>query len=399
MKKDILIVAPFADLPSETGNCRYFYLANRIYEQQQADVELVLSSFSHLKKTQRVPIAHDAFPFPVTMIKEPGYQKNVSIKRFASHHAMGKHLAQYLAQRKKKPDVILCAIPSLDAGKVVASYCEKAHVRMVIDVQDLWPEAFEMVLHIPILSHLLFTPWRKNANYIYRRADEIVAVSQTYAQRAKRVNDKVKNIYSVFLGTNLSDFDQMVKTSDIKKPDDKFLVAYVGTLGHSYDIGDAIRAVANLNKQYNDIWFVVMGDGPLMESFQTIAKETNSQTYFTGRLAYPEMVGTLSTCDIAVNPIAHNAAQSIINKVGDYAAAGLPVVSTQECREYRDLVEQREIGFHCDNGNIKILEERILQLYQDPSLRQKMGSHNRLLAEESFDRASSYQTIIDLLYQ
>ena len=42
------------------------------------------------------------------------------------------------------------------------------------------------------------------------------------------------------------------------------------------------------------------------------------------------MVGMLGVCDIAVNSISKGAAQSIINKHGDYAAAGLPVVNTQE---------------------------------------------------------------------
>ena len=40
-------------------------------------------------------------------------------------------------------------------------------------------------------------------------------------------------------------------------------------------------------------------------------------------MSYEDMVQTLVQCDIAVNPIIKGAAQSIINKVGDYAAAGL----------------------------------------------------------------------------
>lgn len=397
-KQDILIVAPFADLPEETGNCRYFYLANQLYIQQKANVELVISSFAHLKKQQRDDRSKEAYPYPVTMIEEPGYKKNVSFKRFYSHHVMGKNLTAYLKKRKK-PDVILCAIPSLDAGKAVAAFCEEHQIRFVIDVQDLWPEAFEMVLHIPVLSHLLFTPWRKSADYIYRHADEIVAVSQTYADRAQRVNTKVKHNHSVFLGTNLPDFDQIVQTSSLTKPEGVFLIGYVGTLGHSYDIGDVIRVVAKINQQHNDVWFVVMGDGPLMDSFQSIAKQLHAQVHFTGRLAYPEMVRVLSMCDVAVNPIAHNAAQSIINKVGDYAAAGLPVVSTQECKEYYDLIETRNIGFNCENGDMESMKDAIMNLYEHNDKRIQMGKNNRLLAEERFDRATSYQTIIDLLYQ
>lgn len=398
MGKDIVIVAPFADLPEETGNCRYFYLADMIAKQGKAEVELVISAFSHLKKQQRDVTMDLQKPYPVTFIEEPGYAKNVSIRRFASHHTMGNALSAYL-EKRKKPDVILCAIPSLDAGAVVATYCKQHQIPFVIDVQDLWPEAFQMVLHIPLISSMLFYPLKRRADMIYRQADEIIAVSDTYAQRAKRVNHKVQDIHSVYLGTNLNDFDAIVRQRSVQKPSDKFLIAYVGTLGHSYDIKGVIQAVAELNKEHRDIWFVVMGNGPLLEEFQEFAKKTASQTHFLGRLPYPKMVEILSICDVCVNPIAHHAAQSIINKVGDYAAAGLPVVSTQECLEYRELVSERQIGFNCENSDVKDLATKLLKLYENTSLRDTMGRNNRLLAQERFDRATSYQTIVDILYK
>src|SRR5699024_6724831 len=67
-------------------------------------------------------------------------------------------------------------------------------------------------------------------------------------------------------------------------------------------------------------------------------------------LDYPEMVSRLRGCDIAVNPIVAGAAQSITNKVGDYAAAGLPVVNSQECEAYRTLLDSYGAGLSCDAG-------------------------------------------------
>ena len=81
-----------------------------------------------------------------------------------------------------------------------------------------------------------------------------------------------------------------------------------------------------------------MGNGPLQEVFEAYGKEKEVNCDFTGRLSYGEMVGKLCSCDIAVNPIRAGSAGSIINKVGDYAASGLPVINTQESVEYRKLV-------------------------------------------------------------
>lgn len=58
------------------------------------------------------------------------------------------------------------------------------------------------------------------------------------------------------------------------------------------------------------------------------------------------MVGLLCSCDIAVNPIKKGSAGSIINKVGDYAAAGIPVVNTQENLEYKNILEEYNAGIN-----------------------------------------------------
>ena len=109
------------------------------------------------------------------------------------------------------------------------------------------------------------------------------------------------------------------------------------------------------------------------------------------------MCGWLASCDFAVNPIMHNAAQSIINKHGDYAASGIPILNTQECEEYRDLVNNYKMGFNCNNGDVKDLAEKLAVMIQDQNLRLEMGKNARRCAEERFDRKNSYKEIIDVI--
>ena len=49
----------------------------------------------------------------------------------------------------------------------------KNDVRFIIDVQDIWPEAFKIILNIPVLSDIIYYPMKKQADYIYSAADEI----------------------------------------------------------------------------------------------------------------------------------------------------------------------------------------------------------------------------------
>lgn len=397
MKKKILIIANFTKLPWEQGNSRFPYIIDLI-NKDKYDIELITSSFSHGDKRKREKQPKEMnLDYKITLIEETGYKKNVSLKRFYSHHVFAKNVEKYL-KNIEKPDVIYCAVPSLDVAKVAAKYAEKNDIKFIIDIQDVWPEAFKMVLNISIISDILFYPMKKTADYIYSKANSIVAVSKTYANRAAIVNKNFEKKLSVYLGTDLEKFDKTKAQNQIIHNDDVIRIAYIGTLGNSYDIKCVIDSIKLLNdKGIKNILFVVMGNGPLQEEFEAYAKEKKVNCDFTGRLAYDEMIGRLCACQIAVNPIKKGSAGSIINKVGDYAAAGLPVVNTQESKEYRKLVEDYQIGFNVENSNYIELAEKIELLYNDKSLRERLGKNNRKLAEEKFDRAKTYEEIKKLI--
>lgn len=391
---DIVILANYTFDFSSTDNGRFSYLANILVDDGN-DVEIITSDFYHNTKKAR-----DYFPenlkYRVTFVHEPGYPKNICLKRFISHREWAKNVERYFNKRKK-PDVVYASVPSLDGSLFAARYCEKNHIRFVIDIQDLWPEAFGMVFHIPVVSNIAFFPFKLKANAIYKRADSICAVSDTYCNRALSVNKKCSIGTTVYLGTELSKFDSYAKKPPIlDKPDGDIWIAYCGTLGSSYDLTVVIDALEILKNP--KICFIVMGDGPQFETFKAYAERKRVKAVFVGRLPYDKMCSLLSTCDITVNPIAHKAAQSIINKHADYASAGLPVVNTQESLEYRRLVESYQMGFNCRNGDSKDLAEKINILLCDEKLRERMGNNARRCATEKFDRKNSYLLLKNQLY-
>lgn len=394
---DIVIVSQYLrDIECfESNNSRFVYIAKLFAKSDENNVEIITSDFNHIKKEKFNKVGELA-GVKITTCHEPGYSKNVCLKRFNSHKKLSKNIKEYL-EKRKKPDIIYCAIPSLAVGKTVAQYAEKNGVRFVIDIQDLWPEAFKMVFNIPIISNIIFYPMKREADYIYARADDIVAVSETYCNRALMVNKKVGQGLSVFLGTDLKYFDKCAEKNKVEFNDNMVRIAYIGTLGHSYNIKTIIDALELLKEKYNNLNFIVMGSGPLKNQFETYAKDKNINCEFTGRLEYPEMVRTLCSCDIAVNSITHGAAQSIINKVGDYAAAGLPVINTQENLEYRNLVEKYNIGYNCENSNKQDIANKIEILIKDKKLRKELGNNNRKLAEEKFDREKTYNQIVKII--
>lgn len=385
---DIIIIANFTGDFSESDNGRFLYLANKLCRDN--DVELITSSFYHIKKKQRDRKGF-GWPFKVVFIKEPGYSQNISLKRLQSHYLWGKNVEKYLKTRRK-PDVVYCAVPSLTAPNIIARYCERNNIRFVIDVQDLWPEAFRSVVNIPLIDRIIFAPLTSLANGIYKRADVICGVSDTYCKRATKVNKKVREATVVFLGTELETFDRYAAESPIlEKKKGEIWLAYCGTLGSSYDITCVLDALAMLNDER--IRFIVMGDGPKKDRFENYAKMKKINTEFVGLLPYNNMCSLLAACDIAVNPITHMATQSIINKHADYVASGLPIISTQENEEFRKLIDEFRMGFNCHNSDSVDLAKKIKKLVDDDKLRRQMGINARRCAEEKFDRLDTYSLL------
>lgn len=388
--KDIVIIANFCRDFSSNDNGRFMYLCKELSKDN--NVEIITSNFSHITKKKKEILIHK-WPFKITFIDEPGYKNNISIKRFISHQKWGINVEKYLKDRKK-PDIVFCAVPSLTCADLAMKYCTKNKIKFVIDIQDLWPEAFYMVLNIPILSSVMFYPFKVIADRVYRNADDICGVSKSYVNHALKKNTKNAKGHVAFLGTSLETFDNCARMEPYvsKKSNDEIWIGYCGSLSASYDIPCILKALEIVNN--SSLRFVVMGDGPLKESFSKMAQDKELNVIFTGRLPYGQMCATLKQCDILVNPITRGSSASIINKHGDYASAGLPVINTQENSEYRDLIDEYRMGLNCKNGDAEDVSKKILYLINNREERNQMGLNSRKCAEERFDRKTSY---LDLL--
>ena len=395
MKKDIMLIVNYWHFEQEKASSRYRSFANILCEKY--DLEVVTSTFCHLTKKQRDEdsLLLEKLPYKMTLRHEKGYKKNIGIDRISSYRQFGRNVQKYL-EKRKKPDLIIVSIPSLSVADRVTKYANKNKIPVIVDIQDLWPEAFKMALSIPIVSDILFYPMKKQADRIYARADKIMAVSDTYVDRGLRCNNKDTSGLSIYIGSDSKLIAEKIKGIDIDKPKNEFWVGYVGALGHSYDIESVLKAIKKLEAQdIKNIKFIVMGDGVLKSHFEQIAKDVGVNVEFTGLLEYGKMMKTLSCCDIAVNPIIGKSVSSIINKVADYAAAGVPVINTQNSEEYRQLLEKYNDGINVENGNISALAQAIKKLYTDDLLRKTMSENSTKMYNELFDRQKSYPRLIE----
>lgn len=149
---NILLLAHFVTDFDPHGTSRFVCLARRLGREHR--VELVTSDFDHRAKETRRE-RDFALPAKVTLLPEPGYPKNICLRRLFSHWLFARRVRAYLKGREK-PDAIYCAVPSLSCAYYAARYAEKNRIPFVIDVQDLWPEAFSLA--VPGAARFLLRP-------------------------------------------------------------------------------------------------------------------------------------------------------------------------------------------------------------------------------------------------
>ena len=388
IKKHILIVAPYITFPNEPGANRFIAVAKKL--SQKYSVTLVTSKFCHILKSIRAqnPYMQE---FKVILIDEPGYQKNVSFKRLLSHHIFCKKFEQFLASYNQPIDLVYSAYPLIKTNYILGRYKKKYGYKLVIDVQDIWPEAISGP--IPIFSNVIvqkiLSPITRYANTTYSLADGLVAVSKTYLKRSdvKNLDDNLKKV--VYIGADSLHFEKYNK--ERKSP--KIIATYIGTMAGSYDLDTVVKAAA-LCHEYIDIQFI--GTGPHEKNLVDLNRKCGGYVKFLGIKPYKEAMKLLVSSDIAINPIKESAQQSITNKLSDYFCCGLPIISCQQSEEVKELLALGGGVQYCAN-NAADLAEQLIRLSQDRETLEKMSLVNQNIAKERFLRSISYNEISHLV--
>lgn len=399
--KKIAVISMGVKLDNEKGYSRFRYIADFLTDAGY-QVDLITTTFQHWEKAQRdmAKIKKEDYKFRLKFIYEPGYKKNIDLRRVRSHSIAAKNLAALL-EREGDYDLIYCEIPPNDVALAAAEYAKKKGIPFVPDVNDLWPEAMRMVLDVPVVSDLLFYPLKRDAEKVYSLVSGIIGTSDEYRDRPLKNQNLDVPKKTVYVGNEIAEFDAGVKTyaSEIEKEEGEFWVSYAGTIGTSYDIRTMVLAGKELlNRGLGNIKIKILGGGPLKEELEALAKEKAcANVEFVGYAPYPKMAAYLAKSDILVNSFVKKAPQSIVTKIGDYLAAGKPMINTCMSPEFRGKVDQDGFGINILPEDVNILADAIETLYRDEAGREEMGRKARRIAEEQFDRPQSYKKIIDLI--
>ena len=399
--KKIAVITMGVRLDGEKGYTRFRYLCDFLTEAGY-QVDLITTTFQHWEKAQRdmEKIKKEDYQFGIKFIYEPGYKKNVDLKRIRSHKIAAKNLTALL-EKEGDYDLLYAEIPPNDVALAAAEYAKRQGIPFVADVNDLWPEAMRMVLDIPVISSILFHPLQRDAEKVYSLVSGVIGTSDEYRDRPFQNQKREVPKATVYVGNEISEFDKGAEENDalVSKMEHEFWVSYAGTIGTSYDIRTMVLAAEELaGRGRQNIRIKILGGGPMKDELEALARERQIYNVeFVGYAPYDKMAAYLKKSDILVNSFVRKAPQSIVTKIGDYLAAGRAMINTCMSPEFRRKVEADGFGVNIEPEDVKILADAIEDLYENEEKRLEMGKKARKIAEEQFDRPKSYRKIEELI--
>lgn len=400
-RRRLAVVTMGVKLPGELRGYTRFRKLSEMLVDAGFDVDLITSSFQHWEKAQRdtTSAQYKGLPYNAVFIEEPGYVKNLDLKRISSHKIAAQNLASYFAANRRRYDLIYAEIPPNNIALAAAEAAKATRVPFVADVNDLWPEAMKLAFDVPVVSDVVFHAFARDAAKVYQMLDAAVGTSDEYAARPAQDRTKPYPHITVYVGNDLAEYDRGVAqfAHEIDKPAGQVWVAYAGTLGASYDVATLIQAAAILAPSTPELRVKVLGDGPDRDQLLQMADSLGAPVDFLGYVDYLHMAAWLSKCDITVNSLKAAAAQSVVTKIGDYLAAGIPLVNTGSSHEFRRKVIGDGFGVNVVAEDAEKLAYAIQRLIRNSSARKIMGARARAIAEAQFDQSSSYLKIVHLI--
>ncbi|MFY9510929.1 MAG: glycosyltransferase family 4 protein [Rubrivivax sp.] len=387
---NVWIVNPYGTVPGEGWRDYRSYMLALALHARGHQVRWFLSDFVHRSKTYRQAGSHSMKPgLEVTALHASAYSSNISLDRIRYERSFGRSFAQASAELPK-PDVVVLADPSLFYSAPVLRYCRSSGCKLVLDVIDLWPELFAVVLPKPLrrLQGAIFAPLYNRRRRLAAAADGVVAVTGDYLDTVcPATSHPAKPRQVAYWGVDLADFRNASSPAGLGRrmhgvrDDAALVVAYAGTLGDAYDMSLLEQAVEHVAASGKPVRFVVAGDGPKRERFEALAARLPGTLRFLGPVDARDLAAVYADCDVGLMSYVTGSTVSMPIKFYDYLAAGLAILNSLG-REAGQFVERTEIGLNYVPQDLSSLMQGLEQLASQPAMLALCKANALQLAEE-----------------
>lgn len=161
-----------------------------------------------------------------------------------------------------------------------------------------------------------------------------------------------------------------------------YVIGYLGNFEYYQGIEYLIRGLPDVLKKYPGVCCLLVGDGSLKPTIETLTKELGvfDSCVFTGAVPHSKVGEYLAAMDVCVAPkIPIKSGYSPL-KLYEYLSAGRPVI-TSDTSGFELLVEY-QCGLLAKPKDPESMTEKIIELLENLEKRLEMGKNARLYMEK-----------------
>jgi glycosyltransferase involved in cell wall biosynthesis len=228
-------------------------------------------------------------------------------------------------------------------------------------------------------------------------ADRVTVVSDMLKKRALQVGVNPHNIFYLPNGANVegrcSEENRSLRM-ELRLPLEMNILCYVGRVLTTFDY--LVHSISIVVKKLPNtaVVFITPLDSSHMKTIKELGLLDN--VVHIGVQPYERLLLYLRASDILLLPRADNKSEkaNYPARLGDYLAAGRPIVATA-LGEVEKVIRENKCGLLAKPNDPIDFASKILELFNDPRLREDMGRRGREVAEKKL----SWQIIAKKLMQ
>ena len=303
--------------------------------QRRGDVVTVFQSdFSHRTKTYRTGLPEDD-----RIVHALPYEKNLSTARLRSHMRFAKDVLWAL--EGEHWDLIWAILAPNSLAKRCAQYRRRhPETRLVIDVNDLWPESLPMggLKKLPPMAY-----WRDLRDKALPAADAVVAECRLFRDR---LGYQAKNCPVLYYCKR----ELTLRPVPMHPVTDAISLCYLGSVNNIIDL-DAMERIVGMLAQRFRVTLHLIADGEKLGELVERTRRAGAEVVDHGALYdAAQKQAVLDQCQLGLNIMKPTVCVGLTMKSIDYLEAGLPLLNNIPGDTW-DLIRERGIGLNWDDSS------------------------------------------------
>lgn len=270
----------------------------------------------------------------VAVVRLPSFAAPQSqlIPRLRESLSLGRHVCRYLDSHLADVDVVYANVWPLLGQAMIARYCARRGVPLVLHIQDIYPES--LLERLPgFLRQLLAPPLLALDRWTVQNATRVVVISQN--MRQTYVDDRAVAPARVIAVLNWVDEDRFAVLPPREEacaaygvPEEKFTFLYLGNIGPVADVEGLIEAFHEA--KIAEAQLVVAGDGSAKGACMELANRKRvSNVLFVSDPDVNNVPLIQSLAHVCLLPMRRGAGSSSIpSKLMAYLLSQKPVLAT-----------------------------------------------------------------------